>query len=76
MIGHCTVLIETAGRQIITDPCFGSGGSPIYERLAPPAKTREELRDVDLVLLSHSHWDHSDRRYLRMLSNDTPVVTP
>jgi L-ascorbate metabolism protein UlaG (beta-lactamase superfamily) len=76
MIGHCTVLIETEGKKLITDPYFDSGESSVYERIAPPAKTRQELQDVDLVLLSHNHWDHKDDQYLRMLSHNTPVVTP
>lgn len=76
MIGHCTVLIETAGKTIITDPYFNSDDSLVYERITPPAKTREQLRDVDLVLLSHNHWDHKDDQYLHILSNGTPVVTP
>ena len=77
MIGHCTILIETpAGQRILTDPYFGTWGNPAYARLAPPAKTREELLDVDLVLLSHNHFDHADSRFLRMLPKTTPVVTP
>jgi L-ascorbate metabolism protein UlaG (beta-lactamase superfamily) len=76
MIGNCTVLIETEDVQIITDPYFDHAGSPIYERLTLPTKTREELQDVDLVLISHNHWDHTDSQYLRLLSNGTPVVAP
>ena len=76
MIGNCTTLIETGGMQIVTDPYFSPAGRFIYERLTPPTKTREELRDVDLVLISHNHWDHTDSQYLRLLSNSTPVVTP
>jgi L-ascorbate metabolism protein UlaG (beta-lactamase superfamily) len=76
MIGHCTVLIETDGKRIITDPYFGQWGSLVYKRLAPPARTREGLKDVDLVLISHNHWDHIDRRYLRLLPSSVPVVAP
>lgn len=76
MIGNCTVLIETGDTQIITDPYFDHAGSPIYKRLTLPTKTREELKDVDLVLISHDHWDHTDSQYLRLLSNRTSVVTP
>jgi L-ascorbate metabolism protein UlaG (beta-lactamase superfamily) len=76
MIGNCTVLIETGGMQIITDPYFDHAGKWIFERLTLPAKTREELRDVDLVLISHDHWDHTDSQYLRLLPNGTPVVVP
>jgi L-ascorbate metabolism protein UlaG (beta-lactamase superfamily) len=76
MIGHSTVLIEAAGRRILTDPYFGSWGNPAYARLAPPGKTRAELKEVDLVLVSHNHWDHTDHRFFRSLAGDIPVVAP
>jgi L-ascorbate metabolism protein UlaG (beta-lactamase superfamily) len=76
MIGHSTVLIEVAGQRILTDPYFGSWGNPAYARIAPPGKTREELLGVDLVLVSHNHWDHTDRRFFRSLAADVPVVAP
>ena len=75
MIGHSTVLIEMDGQKILTDPYFGVWGNPAYARLAPPAKTREALKNVDLVLISHNHWDHTDRQFLRSLA-DVPVVAP
>ena len=74
MIGHSTVLIEAAGMKILTDPYFGTWGNPAYKRLAPPFKTREELAAVDLVLVSHNHWDHTDSRYFRALAAEVPVV--
>ena len=76
LIGHNTVLIEVDGKKILTDPWFGLGGDLTYARLNPPAKTRQELTDVNLVLVSHDHWDHTDSRYLRLLANDVPVVMP
>ena len=76
MIGHSTVLIEAAGKKILTDPYFGSWGNVAYKRIAPPFKTREEMAAVDLVLVSHNHWDHTDSRYFRALAADVPVVAP
>jgi L-ascorbate metabolism protein UlaG (beta-lactamase superfamily) len=76
LVGHCTVLIETDGKKIVTDPYFGSWGNLAYRRLSPPSKTREDLRSVDLVLLSHNHWDHIDRQYLRLLADTVPVIAP
>jgi L-ascorbate metabolism protein UlaG (beta-lactamase superfamily) len=76
MIGHSTVLMESNGSKILTDPYFGVWGNPAYKRLSPPAKRREELRDVDLVLISHNHWDHIDGRFLRSLVPATTVVAP
>jgi L-ascorbate metabolism protein UlaG (beta-lactamase superfamily) len=75
MIGHSTVLIETGEQKILTDPFFGVWGNPAYTRLSPPAITRDELNDVDLVLLSHNHWDHTDRQFLSAL-REVPVIVP
>jgi L-ascorbate metabolism protein UlaG (beta-lactamase superfamily) len=76
MIGHSTVLIETAGQKILTDPYFGTWGNIAYARLAPQAKRREQLQDVTLVLISHNHWDHTDRQFLRALGENVPVLAP
>jgi L-ascorbate metabolism protein UlaG (beta-lactamase superfamily) len=76
VVGHATVLLETGDYQVIVDPYFGSGGNVTYKRLAPPARTREALAGVDLVLASHNHWDHIDGRYLRLLADEVPVVAP
>jgi L-ascorbate metabolism protein UlaG (beta-lactamase superfamily) len=76
MIGHSTVLIVLGGQQILTDPYFGGWGNIAYSRLAPPARTRAELQDVNLVLLSHNHWDHTDRPFLGALPVFVPVLVP
>jgi L-ascorbate metabolism protein UlaG (beta-lactamase superfamily) len=76
MIGHSTVLLEMGGMRILTDPFFGLHGNPAYRRIAPPASTREKAADVDMVLLSHDHWDHFDRRFFRMLPASVPVIVP
>lgn len=76
MIGHCTVLIETGGERVITDPYFGLWGNSAYRRLTPPIETRENLTNVDLVLVSHNHWDHIDRRFFRLLPGNTPLIAP
>jgi L-ascorbate metabolism protein UlaG (beta-lactamase superfamily) len=76
MIGHSTVLIEVAGKRILTDPYFGLHGNLAYARPRPPARSREELSNVDLVLISHNHFDHIDRRFLRALPQSVPVFAP
>jgi L-ascorbate metabolism protein UlaG (beta-lactamase superfamily) len=76
MIGHSTTWIEADGAKILTDPYFGTWGNPAYKHLAPPARSREAFGDVDLVLVSHNHWDHVDRQFLRALPESVPVVTP
>lgn len=76
MIGHSTVLIEAAGERILTDPYFGTWGNPAYARKGGPAMSREELRTVDLVLVSHNHFDHTDRAFFRLLAEGVPVYAP
>ena len=66
MVGHSTVLFEGAGTRILTDPWFGTSGNLAYARLHPPAFRREELREIDGVLLSHGHWDHTEHRPTRV----------
>jgi len=76
LVGHSTTLLEIGGMTVLTDPYFGRRGNPAYARLAPPALSRDEVGPVDLVLVSHHHWDHVDRRYLRSLDPSVPVLTP
>ncbi|MBN2007681.1 MAG: MBL fold metallo-hydrolase [Anaerolineae bacterium] len=76
LIGHSTFLIEVTGKKIITDPYFGTWGNPAYARVAPPAQPREGLQNVDIVLISHNHWDHTDGKFLRALPANVPVLTP
>lgn len=75
MIGHSSVLIETAGKKILTDPYWSMCGNPVYARVGTPAKTRQEMKDIDCVLVSHIHFDHVDKDYFRMIG-DVPVISP
>jgi L-ascorbate metabolism protein UlaG (beta-lactamase superfamily) len=76
MIGHSTVLIEAAGKRILTDPYLSPRGNPAYARVRPPARSREDLIDTDFVLISHNHWDHIDGKFLRMLPPSLLVFAP
>ncbi len=81
-LGHATVLLRIAGKTVLTDPVLGMGvglglgivtGGP--RRLIAPALTLRELPPIDLVLISHAHFDHLDRPTLNRLSKRTPIVT-
>ena len=82
-LGHTTVLLRIDGFTILTDPVFsarvGLNFGPMtvgLKRLVAPALAVPELPPVDLVLLSHAHFDHFDIPTLRALENrGTTVVT-
>lgn len=78
-INHATVLIQTEGLNLITDPVFSRRVSPV--RFAGPARHRppgialDELPPIDAVLISHCHYDHLDLRSLeRLHERDTPAI--
>jgi L-ascorbate metabolism protein UlaG (beta-lactamase superfamily) len=81
-IGHATVLINFFGIRILTDPVLFSrigirlpGFTVGPKRLTAPALEFDELPKIDIVLLSHAHFDHFDLRTLRRLDKDTRVIT-
>jgi L-ascorbate metabolism protein UlaG (beta-lactamase superfamily) len=80
-LGHATVLLRIGGLTILTDPVFstrigvGLGlltGGP-QRLVAPPVKLRE-LPKLDLILISHAHFDHLDRPTLSRLPKRTPII--
>lgn len=72
-IGHSTVLIETRGQRLLTDPVLGSGIGPVRRRAG---SVPGELGHIDAVLISHLHHDHLDLGSLRLLERDVAVVVP
>jgi len=63
-IGHMSVLLKVDGRTILADPWWSNYGSPVPgfgpRRYVPPALAIEELPPIDVVIVSHSHYDHLD----------------
>ena len=78
-IGHSTFLIRTARTVFIVDPVFTSHAGPFGitgpPRVRRPGLSPAELPDVDLVLLSHNHYDHMQPTSLALFEG-TPVVAP
>jgi L-ascorbate metabolism protein UlaG (beta-lactamase superfamily) len=79
-LGHSTVMIEIAGRRVLTDPVWGPRASPSRlvgpKRFQPVPVAIRALPPIDLVLVSHDHYDHLDYPTIRELAKlDTPFVT-
>lgn len=81
-IGHATVLLRIGGTTVLTDPVFshrvGVGLGLLTagpRRLVAPALGLRQLPPIDLILISHAHFDHLDRPTLARLPKRTAVVT-
>jgi L-ascorbate metabolism protein UlaG (beta-lactamase superfamily) len=77
-IGHATVLIQTQGLNILTDPIYGPTAGPFGvgpRRVAEPGIAFDNLPKIDVVLVSHNHYDHMDLGTLKRLwDRDKPVI--
>ncbi|HSB22907.1 MAG TPA: MBL fold metallo-hydrolase [Burkholderiaceae bacterium] len=79
-LGHSTVLIEIDGLRVLTDPVWGPRASPSRfagpKRFQPVPVPLRALPPVDLVLISHDHYDHLDHPTIRELARlPVPFVT-
>ncbi len=63
-VNHATFLIQVNGKNILTDPVWSKRCSPFQwagpKRMRPPGVPFEMLPNIDLILLSHNHYDHLD----------------
>ena len=79
-IGHSTFLIQMDGLNILTDPVFSDHASPVSfagpKRTTPPAISVEQLPVIDIVLISHNHYDHLDKRSIKALQAKQPDNAP
>ena len=75
-INHTTVLLQTHGINIITDPIWSERCGPVSwfgpRRVRPPGIRFEDLPPIDVVLLSHNHYDHCDLPTLKRLTRNAP----
>lgn len=77
-IGHSTFLIQVDGINILTDPVF-DGFYPIlkknyYKRIISPGIELKDLAKVDVVLISHNHFDHMEKKALLHLKKYQPQI--
>ncbi len=81
-VNHSTFLIQARGINILTDPIWSKRASPFSwagpKRMRPPGIRFEDLPPIDLILISHNHYDHLDVSTLKKLDkNYNPrIITP
>jgi L-ascorbate metabolism protein UlaG (beta-lactamase superfamily) len=72
-INHSSFLIQLGPINILVDPVFSERTSPVQwlgpRRVRRPGFPKEQLPRIDLVLLSHNHYDHMDMPFLQWLSD-------
>jgi N-acyl-phosphatidylethanolamine-hydrolysing phospholipase D len=75
-VGHSTVLLQLGSLNILTDPVWSERASPVQwigpRRLMPPAVDFDALPEIDVVLLSHNHYDHLDAATARRIGKRFP----
>lgn len=82
MVGHATVLIQLAGVNVLTDPVWSERASPVAwagpKRVTAPGVDFEHLPPIDVILISHNHYDHLDRTTLQRLhaTHDPLIIVP
>ncbi|WP_426284930.1 MBL fold metallo-hydrolase [Luteibacter sp. E-22] len=75
-LGHATALVRHRGLTVLTDPVLGQRASPVSfagpSRRTPSPADVAGLPQVDVVLISHNHYDHLDAGTVRALSRRFP----
>lgn len=71
-IGHSTVLVQAEGLSVLADPIFSERASPFSfigpKRHQPPAVSIGALPSIDVVIISHAHYDHLDEASIKQLA--------
>ncbi len=79
-LGHSTVLIQYQGLNVLTDPILTKRASPVAfagpKRISPPGLSVAQLPRIDVVVISHDHYDHLDFRTVRQLGPTTRYFVP
>ena len=71
-VGHSTLLVQLGGLNFLTDPTWGARASPVSwggpVRLSPPGLAFENMPQIDVVVISHDHYDHLDLGTVKRLA--------
>ena len=78
-VGHSTALLQLGALNVLTDPVWSDRASPLRwigpRRLMSPALDFDALPEIDVVLLSHNHYDHLDAPTVRRIAKRFPNAT-
>jgi N-acyl-phosphatidylethanolamine-hydrolysing phospholipase D len=74
-VGHATFLIQVSHKNILTDPVWSDRVGPVGKRVgprrySPPGIPWEKLPPIDIVIISHNHYDHMDRETIVRLAKE------
>ena len=79
-MGHSSFLLNLSGVIILIDPVFSAYAAPVSftaKRFQPPVIALSELPPIDIVLISHDHYDHLDMTTIEFFRNhETAFITP
>lgn len=79
-ISHSTILFQIGGLNILTDPMWSDRASPVQwfgpQRYTPPALKIDDLPPIDVVVISHDHFDHLDKSTIKQLGNRPHYFVP
>jgi N-acyl-phosphatidylethanolamine-hydrolysing phospholipase D len=77
-VGHTSFLIQIAGLNVLTDPIWSERASPVQfagpRRWVPPAVEFDLLPPIDVVVLSHDHYDHLDSTTVSRIAARYPAA--
>ncbi len=74
-IGHASFLVQTPEHSVLIDPNWAKW-LKVIKRIRHPGLEIHDLPAIDLVLVTHAHFDHLDRRTLRAIASDQPIAVP
>ena len=80
-LGHASFIVRIGGKKILTDPFIGKTAGPMGigpKRFVAAPLTAEELPEVDVIVVSHDHYDHLDAHAIRKyrFKQSTQVIVP
>lgn len=78
--GHSTILMSIDGKTILTDPVFSENAAPVnfmVKRFQNPVLQTDKLPTIDVIMISHNHYDHLDKKTIKFFKDkNTKFIVP